>query len=270
MLWNICHSRHHVIEFERTMLWNSWILLTQRNARCEKTIQHQTGCRMRTMLWGWRFLLVWWEQHFDLFQLARHLLWKQTPPQHRCCQLRNTQALKRQRFFLCCRFLESILSTFDLELVQGWWRERTKAWRSSEVTSTPIWDLELEWNKLASVTTHSNCRGEWMTHWLLEQKLIALNTMYKKIPQKQATEKQVDYVHSWSRSERHDTHVEWSQKWNGEIRDSGENKKEALAQWSDFKRNWRQKKKWNSGRKNNEARGSSWFLKTIPRQWKSR
>ena len=26
----------------------------------------------------------------------------------------------------------------------------------------------------------ANCRGEWMTQWLLENKLVALNTMYKK------------------------------------------------------------------------------------------
>ena len=43
--------------------------------------------------------------------------------------------------------------------------------------------------------------GEWMTQWLLEQKLIALNTMYKELPRKQATyrtpkgvEKQLDYI----------------------------------------------------------------------------
>ena len=33
----------------------------------------------------------------------------------------------------------------------------------------------------------ANCRGEWMTQWLLEKNLVALNTMYKKIPQKQLT-----------------------------------------------------------------------------------
>ena len=33
----------------------------------------------------------------------------------------------------------------------------------------------------------ANCRGEWMTQWLLEKSLVALNTMYKKIPQKQVT-----------------------------------------------------------------------------------
>ena len=47
----------------------------------------------------------------------------------------------------------------------------------------------------------ANCRGEWMTQWLLEQRLIALNTMYKKTLQKQVTyrtpkgiEKQLDYI----------------------------------------------------------------------------
>ena len=47
----------------------------------------------------------------------------------------------------------------------------------------------------------ANCRGEWMTQWLLEQNLVALNTKYKKIPQKQVTyhttkgaKKQLDYT----------------------------------------------------------------------------
>ena len=30
----------------------------------------------------------------------------------------------------------------------------------------------------------ANCRGEWMTQWLLEENLVALNTMYKKTQQK--------------------------------------------------------------------------------------
>ena len=57
-----------------------------------------------------------------------------------------------------------------------------------------------------------NCRGEWMTQWLIQNKLVALNTMYKKVPQKQVTNctskdvgKQLDYIMSdrkhykWSR-----------------------------------------------------------------------
>ena len=58
----------------------------------------------------------------------------------------------------------------------------------------------------------TNCRGEWMTQWLLENKLVAVNTMYKKLSQKPVTyhtpkkvEKQLDYIltdkkhYSWSR-----------------------------------------------------------------------
>ena len=26
----------------------------------------------------------------------------------------------------------------------------------------------------------ATCRGEWMTQWLLEKRMVALNTMYKK------------------------------------------------------------------------------------------
>ena len=32
---------------------------------------------------------------------------------------------------------------------------------------------------------NANCRGEWMTQWLLDNSFVALNTMYKNIPQKQ-------------------------------------------------------------------------------------
>ena len=57
-----------------------------------------------------------------------------------------------------------------------------------------------------------NNRGEWMTQRLLQNKLVALNTMYKKAPLKQATyctskdaKKQLDYIltdrkhYQWSR-----------------------------------------------------------------------
>ena len=33
----------------------------------------------------------------------------------------------------------------------------------------------------------ANCRGEWITQWLLDNSLVALNTMYKNVPQKQVT-----------------------------------------------------------------------------------
>ena len=58
----------------------------------------------------------------------------------------------------------------------------------------------------------ANCRGEWMTQWLLDNSFVALNTMYKKIPQKQVkyhtpkkVKKQLDYIltdkkhYPWSR-----------------------------------------------------------------------
>ena len=58
----------------------------------------------------------------------------------------------------------------------------------------------------------ASCRSEWMTQWLLENRLVALHTMYKKVHQKQVTyrspkndEKQLDYIlldkkhQSWSR-----------------------------------------------------------------------
>ena len=65
----------------------------------------------------------------------------------------------------------------------------------------------------------ANCRGEWMIQWLLDNSLVALNTMYKKVPQKQVTyhtpknvEKQLDYIltdrkhYPWSRdAEANDT-----------------------------------------------------------------
>ena len=69
----------------------------------------------------------------------------------------------------------------------------------------------------------ANCRGEWMTQWLLENSFDALNTMYKKTPQKQITyhtpkkvEKQLDFIltdrkhYTWSRdAEANDTiHME--------------------------------------------------------------
>ena len=69
------------------------------------------------------------------------------------------------------------------------------------------------------ILNKANCRGEWMTQWLLENNLVALNTMYKKLPQKQATyhtrkggKKQLDYIltdrkhYGWSKdAEANDT-----------------------------------------------------------------
>ena len=46
-----------------------------------------------------------------------------------------------------------------------------------------------------------NKRGDWMKHWLILQGYTALNTMYRKTPQKQTTfispkgkEKQIDHI----------------------------------------------------------------------------
>ena len=46
-----------------------------------------------------------------------------------------------------------------------------------------------------------NNRGDWMKQWLMLQRLVALNTMYRKTPEKEVTcrtpkgeEKQLDYV----------------------------------------------------------------------------
>ena len=68
----------------------------------------------------------------------------------------------------------------------------------------------------------ANCRGEWMTQWLLDNSFVALNTMYKKIPQKQVkyhtpkkVKKQLDYILTDKKalsleqrcgSQRHNTH----------------------------------------------------------------
>ena len=42
--------------------------------------------------------------------------------------------------------------------------------------------------ELVSVGPHTlnggNKRGDWLTQWLMLQKLVALNTMYKKTPEK--------------------------------------------------------------------------------------
>ena len=60
----------------------------------------------------------------------------------------------------------------------------------------------IELSSVGHYTLHkANFRSEWMTQWLLEQNLVALNTMYKKVPQKQVTyhtpkgaKKQLDYI----------------------------------------------------------------------------
>ena len=39
--------------------------------------------------------------------------------------------------------------------------------------------------EVSAVGHYTLNKGEWMTQWLLETKLVALNTRYKKVPQKQ-------------------------------------------------------------------------------------
>ena len=76
---NMHHSIHCLFDFEnatqwKTMFWHILILLTQRNARCEKTIQHKTGCRIgrgHCCDVARRCTC-----HIDLLQPARHLHWE--------------------------------------------------------------------------------------------------------------------------------------------------------------------------------------------------
>ena len=65
------------------------------------------------------------------------------------------------------------------------------------------WDLEKERNVkvLASTLTESNKRGDWLKSWLMLNDYSALNTMFRKTPQKQTSsvspkgkEKQIDYI----------------------------------------------------------------------------
>ena len=60
-----------------------------------------------------------------------------------------------------------------------------------------------------------NKRGDWMKHWLMLQDYTALNTMYRKTPQKQTTfispkgnEKQIDDILTKRRYMRYNKHAE--------------------------------------------------------------
>ena len=58
-----------------------------------------------------------------------------------------------------------------------------------------------------------NKRCDWMKHWLVLQGYTALNTMYRKSPQKQTTfvspeEKQIDYTRTKKRYLRHNKDAE--------------------------------------------------------------
>ena len=75
----------------------------------------------------------------------------------------------------------------------------------------PNWDLSVGRYTL----NEGNKRGDWMKHWLMLQGYTALNTMYRKTPQKQTTfvspkrkEKQIDYILSRRRYLRHNKDAE--------------------------------------------------------------
>ena len=71
------------------------------------------------------------------------------------------------------------------------------------------WDLDME-TTVRHTLNEGNKRGDWMKHWMMLQGYTALNTMYRKTPQKQTTflspkgkEKQIDYILTKRRYLRH-------------------------------------------------------------------
>ena len=65
------------------------------------------------------------------------------------------------------------------------------------------------------ILNEGNKRGDWMKHWLMLQDYTALNTMYRKTPQKQTTfvspkgnEEQIDYILTKRRYLRHNKDAE--------------------------------------------------------------
>ena len=71
---------------------------------------------------------------------------------------------------------------------------KDKCPRDYSVVFVPLGELE-------SLLNESNKRGDWMMQWFMIRKFVALNTMHKKLPDKQATfrssngkDKQLDYV----------------------------------------------------------------------------
>ena len=76
---------------------------------------------------------------------------------------------------------------------------------SLEETSMLSWDLVMNGTECKSVGRYTliegNKRGDWLKSWLMLQDYTALNTMFRKTPQKQTTftspkgnEKQIDYI----------------------------------------------------------------------------
>ena len=104
--------------------------------------------------------------------------------------------------------LTTILKDKSMKIIGGDFNDELGPGEGIELSSVGYYTL----NK-------ANGRGEWMTQWLLENSFVALNTMYKKVPQKQVTyhtpknvEKQLDYIltdrkhYPWSRdAEANDT-----------------------------------------------------------------
>ena len=81
----------------------------------------------------------------------------------------------------CKRYIPIIGGDFNAELGPG---------HGTECTSVGRYTLN-----------EGNKRGDWMNHWLMFQICTALNTMYRKTPQKQTTfvspkgnEKHIDYI----------------------------------------------------------------------------
>ena len=129
-----------------------------------------------------------------------------------------------------------------------------KASKSSEATSTLNWDLVLELSEQVwdHTVKEANSRGEWMNQWLMAQKMVALNTMYKKARQKakhvqnsnrtreaagiHAGEQETSHLEQRCRGERHDSQGKRSQKCHGEICDPSKHNEGDKAKKCEFNR----------------------------------
>ena len=99
-----------------------------------------------------------------------------------------------------------------------------------------------------------NIRGDWMKHWMMLQVYTALNTMYRKTPQKQATfispkgkEKQIDYIltkrkylrHAYRcRGQRHDPHGKWPQMCHGYFHDHHAWEEHSYQEYKKTRHDW--------------------------------
>ena len=79
----------------------------------------------------------------------------------------------------------------------------------------------------------ANCRGEWMTQWLLDNISVAMNTKHKKVPQKHVTyhtpkswkaaglhsdRQKALFLEQRRGSKRHNTHGQWPQMCYSQVR----------------------------------------------------